>query len=367
MSEIRAPLIVTEPAIEGDPALRLPLAIVEPVSDGASRLLEALGLVEPVANGPVGLRCALLMLETVIRVPEEGELATDLFCSELGQSWEAVKSPTFNTRVRRAASFRTVRNSMTPYPAWDFEVSFPWLPRDLPFMSFTAIADVLVICGFFKHMRGQHRAWLFRDCDDYRARAYAQATGDGVTTEYPFIASVMGSDEPVGQVDLLERFAFAPGDVTAAADTIAEVAHGLATGDGPFFVANTGGGLPAGLAATTPYWAIRVDADTLKLAASKANALANTPVNITTAGTGAHSLTGGWAVYVGGALVAPADITFSTPNGFIFDVAPVLGAAITADFDYLFVCNFLSDVADFKRFAGELWELQQVRFRADPP
>ncbi len=83
---------------------------------------------------------------------------------------------------------------------------------------------------------------------------------------------------------------FAPSDVTTASDTIAETAHGMLTGAGPFRVINTGGGLPAGLTVDTNYWIIAVDANSYKLATSKANALSGTAVDLTTQGTGTHTL-----------------------------------------------------------------------------
>jgi hypothetical protein len=124
--------------------------------------------------------------------------------------------------------------------------------------------------------------------------------------------------------------------------------------------------IPPGLAANTPYWAIKVDAATIRLAASAADAAGAVAVDITGAGAGVHSLTGGFAIYDAGVLQT-AGITFSAPNGFTFAVAPVDTHAITADFDYLFVCHFLKDMADAEQFAGDLFMLQQVQFRADPP
>ena len=53
--------------------------------------------------------------------------------------------------------------------------------------------------------------------------------------------------------------------------------HGLNTGDGPIELTTTSA-LPAGLAVSTPYYAIRVDANTFSLASSLANALAGTIV-----------------------------------------------------------------------------------------
>lgn len=85
--------------------------------------------------------------------------------------------------------------------------------------------------------------------------------------------------------------AFVDGDVTVATDTITENAHGMSTGDGPYRVSNSGGALPAGLAADTNYWIYVVDVNSYKLCATKANALAGTAVDITGAiGGGTHTL-----------------------------------------------------------------------------
>lgn len=70
-------------------------------------------------------------------------------------------------------------------------------------------------------------------------------------------------------------------DVTA--NTIAFVSHGLTTGRDIALSINSGS-LPAGTSATT-YYAIVVDANTIKLASSLANAEAGTAVDITDYGT----------------------------------------------------------------------------------
>lgn len=88
-------------------------------------------------------------------------------------------------------------------------------------------------------------------------------------------------------------FTFVDGDVSAANDTITETAHGLATGAGPIVLTTTGV-LPAGLALATEYFLVKDGANTVKLALTKADALAVTPVvvNITAAaGGGTHTLT----------------------------------------------------------------------------
>lgn len=67
-------------------------------------------------------------------------------------------------------------------------------------------------------------------------------------------------------------------------------AHSLQTGDGPIRLENTGGALPAGLAAATDYYVINVDSDSISLATSRDNALEGVEVDITGAGTGTHTV-----------------------------------------------------------------------------
>jgi hypothetical protein len=61
------------------------------------------------------------------------------------------------------------------------------------------------------------------------------------------------------------------------------------TGTGPVHL-TTSGTLPAGLNPGTPYWLIRLDADTLQLAASRSDAIAGVAVGFSDDGAGAHQL-----------------------------------------------------------------------------
>lgn len=76
---------------------------------------------------------------------------------------------------------------------------------------------------------------------------------------------------------------------THGTDTFTAAAHGLNSGDGPFRVSSSTT-LPAGLSATVDYWIIYVDANSFKLAESRALAGAGTAVAITDNGTGTHTL-----------------------------------------------------------------------------
>lgn len=80
--------------------------------------------------------------------------------------------------------------------------------------------------------------------------------------------------------------AFAVTSVDDVANTFTKASHGLLTGDGP--VNLTGASLPGNISSTTPYWVIRIDDNTFKLALSFQDAVATipVPVDISSAGSG---------------------------------------------------------------------------------
>lgn len=82
---------------------------------------------------------------------------------------------------------------------------------------------------------------------------------------------------------------FAASAVNTTAETATITAHPYVTG--VLGQLTTTGGLPAGLATSTNYYIIAVDADTVKFATSLANALAGTAIDLTTQGTGNHTFT----------------------------------------------------------------------------
>jgi len=75
-----------------------------------------------------------------------------------------------------------------------------------------------------------------------------------------------------------------------ASDILSSMSHGFATGD--VVKVLTTGTLPAGLATGTTYYAIRIDNNSLKLAASSQNAANGIAIDITDAGVGSQRLVG---------------------------------------------------------------------------
>lgn len=103
-------------------------------------------------------------------------------------------------------------------------------------------------------------------------------------TGMPWIFDATTQGEGLGTA-LLKRGTF----TAATSDIVTMAGHGFSTGNGPFQL-STSTTLPAGLALTTNYWAIKIDADTFYIATSVANAQAATRVDVTDTGTGTHTL-----------------------------------------------------------------------------
>ncbi len=107
---------------------------------------------------------------------------------------------------------------------------------------------------------------------------------------YRYQIDVAGEGVTETEIDITLLADVAISAVTNGADSFTSVAHGMTTGDGPYRLTNAGGGLPTGSAVDTDYWIIVLTADTFSIAASRADALALTAVNLTSDGTGTHTL-----------------------------------------------------------------------------
>lgn len=114
--------------------------------------------------------------------------------------------------------------------------------------------------------------------------------------------------------------------VSAANDTIAYTSHGFNTGD---LVNYTAGGTSpsniAGLTSGSTYYIIKVDANTVKLATTAANAIAGTAINITGVGAGtSHKLARNNSSVIGYGIFKDVEFVTGTPGSddmyrFYFD------------------------------------------------
>jgi hypothetical protein len=109
---------------------------------------------------------------------------------------------------------------------------------------------------------------------------------------------------------------------TPASDTLTVTAHGR-TMSGPRVRMSTTGTLPAPLTSSASYYAIYVDANTIKLALSYSDALAGIAIDITDTGTGTHTASIG---------------SFDLPSGndVVLDSSAKLVSLIYSDANYKF-------------------------------
>ena len=85
-----------------------------------------------------------------------------------GLAWSVTKTPTFQTRIQRAASGRELRALDYPYPLWQFALVYDFL-RDDPAAGYDELRTLL---GFFMLCQG-----AFRHISVSRTRATARSPG----------------------------------------------------------------------------------------------------------------------------------------------------------------------------------------------
>lgn len=126
---------------------------------------------------------------------------------------------------------------------------------------------------------GQTGQWAAGAVEELDVHVYADGTNAvtlaklvGARQEYQVLA-----DDDVDAVDTTDNEL----DITS---------HAYVTGDGPVRIANTGGALPGGLAAATDYWIIVVNSGSIGLADSLFNALNSKKIDLTSAGSGTHTI-----------------------------------------------------------------------------
>ena len=154
-------------------------------------------------------------------------------------------------------------------------------------------------------------------------------TSDGTPTVQEWANGMLTALNAVASKNFTAAFsplAFTSKTFTYAfANELTCTAHGLNTGDGPF-QATTTGTLPTGMATVTNYWMVKVDANTLSIATSLANALAGTVVTISGAGSGTDTLNGNTPL----SLVLPLVVTGNTAGAwFAIEVPDVNHQSVT--------------------------------------
>jgi hypothetical protein len=372
LDSVLASLVAAEAITGGESNERVSLLVAEALTGGEANVRLSLASAEAITGAYSNIRLPLIAVEVFFRVPREPVVVEPVFpvasvpnspfssVGLQGIGWSVHKKPEFATEVAPHSSGQEIRAAFWEWPRWTFELTFEYLP-DKPEEGKN---DLRTMLNFFMARQGRYDAFVYRDPTDWEVLGQTIATADGVTLQFNIVRQLLtgGFIERVGQVDfsVLNTFPHTAVDVTDNEIVIAN--HKLTTGFGPVTLSNPGT-LPSPITANERLWIIRVDDDTIKLATSRANAIAGTAIDIATQGAGTNTMALSIQVYLNGTPVAPADYTV-TVNQLIFDSAPSDTLAITADFKYLFVCRFLEDMQDYENFVYKLWELKVCHFKS---
>lgn len=352
---LRSPNFETEPLAEGVPNLRSPLVQTEPLAEGIPNLRVDLLQSEPLTEGAPNLRVDLFITETLISLWPDIPMSTAVFPTLPGLTWSVHKKPQFSTRISKQQAGREVRSADYPMPIWEFDLTYDFLP-DPQDANQDLTTNLRQLMGFFLQRQGSYDTFLFQDPTDYIVVSGLQWTGDAATLRFPVLRNLGGFEEIIGQVNTSALTTFSSTAVNTSTNTFNVPNHGLVTADSPVAIKSSAT-LPSGLVSTTTYWLIAVDANTLALASSYANALAGTKVTLTTTGSGNLTISRDIAVYDNGTLLNKTAYSISGPNYLLFSVAPAAGHLITADFWFYFNVRFLEDAHDYEQFMENLWQL----------
>jgi hypothetical protein len=96
-------------------------------------------------------------------------------------TWPIKRTPKYAAITQTPVSLRGQLNlSLTPYPVWEYEMSFGYLKGNLT----AANSAINQVAGFFAAVGGSAGLWLFQDVFDYEVVGATFGTGDGTTTAF---------------------------------------------------------------------------------------------------------------------------------------------------------------------------------------
>lgn len=158
-----------------------------------------------VYDQPDAARASQLVLEVLL--PSISDYAYPIYPT-LGVGFSVIKRPIWSTAQGVAGSGREIRLKFFPYPLWEWDLTYEYLP-DEQANGFTA-SDLKTLMGFYLMTNGLLLPFLFTDPDDNIVVGQVQGVGDGATSIYTLfrtygLAPYTGT-EPVGYVNTNSSF-----------------------------------------------------------------------------------------------------------------------------------------------------------------
>ncbi|MGC2200920.1 MAG: DUF2460 domain-containing protein [Stellaceae bacterium] len=122
-----------------------------------------------------------------------------------GLAWTVTKTPTFQTRIQRAASGRELRALDYPYPLWQFALVYDFL-RDDPAAGHDELRTLM---GFFMLCNGAFGSFLYQDPTDYQVTGQLIGIGDASQSTFQLQRNIGttlpggGFSEPIVAPDIV--------------------------------------------------------------------------------------------------------------------------------------------------------------------
>ena len=127
---------------------------------------------------------------------------TLLYPSLPGLTFSTSKEPKFHTRTQNGVSGRELRLSFQPVPTWTFKLKYEFLRDAFDVRGGHGLGagfnELRTLMGFFLAAQGSLTPFWFNDPTDNVVTGQALAFGDGTTTQFQLVRTMVGGfAEPI--------------------------------------------------------------------------------------------------------------------------------------------------------------------------
>ncbi len=305
-------------------------------------------------------------------------MTINVFPSNLpGIEWNITKAPRFATIIQRTASGKEIRSGLMSYPLWEFSLSYSVL------RSGGGLTEMQTLAGFFLQQLGQMIAFNYSDPSDNSVTAQIFGSGDGATTAFQLLRTLGGFNEPIQNLNGAPNV-FVNGTQIASLATPASGALGSVAGGTiaatTYYVRTTYVDVNGGETLASVETSLAVALDYLLTVASPAAETGAVGWNVyVSTATGTETKQNATAIAIGTAwtepttgLVAGAGMPAANNTGFTIGVtgivtfakAPAASASLTWSGNFYYLVRFTTDIANFKEFMQNLWDLKSLTFQS---
>jgi uncharacterized protein (TIGR02217 family) len=113
-----------------------------------------------------------------------------------GLTFPVKKTPTFQSVLHKSVAGVATVQAMQPYAIYAYELPFEFLRSD------SVNLELQTLLGFYQAQRGMALPFHFLDPDDSTVTLQSLGVGDGVTTQFALIRTLVSAVDPILDVDV---------------------------------------------------------------------------------------------------------------------------------------------------------------------